>query len=154
MSSVCVLTPIVIGSWPAIAAAVTGALSAMGYASASVDPQRVRGSASGRESVETEVPESEVLAETLSRGEKLSFERDGVAIEIGVDDRGRCTVCASGEQLTKKQLKALGEEVAGRVVQQFTYHKLVNELKDRGYVIAEEKLAQDQSIQIKVRRGN
>jgi hypothetical protein len=32
MSTVCILTPIVIGSWPMIATAVAGAASAMGYA--------------------------------------------------------------------------------------------------------------------------
>ncbi|MFO0872452.1 MAG: hypothetical protein U0575_00585 [Phycisphaerales bacterium] len=152
MSHVCVLTPIVVGSWPAIAAAVTGALSAMGYA-ATVEGEETKARARSKERVETEVPNSEVMAETLARGEKLQFERDGVAIEIGVDDRGRCTVCASGAHLTKGALKRIGEEVAGRVVQQFTYHKLVNELKQRGYVIAEEKLAQDHSIQMRVRQG-
>jgi len=153
MSSVCVLTPIVIGSWPAIAAAVSGALASLGFSTVVGEEAAMRRRSDALEKVETEVPNSEVMAETLSRGERLRFERDGVTIEIGVDDRGRCTVCASGERLSKGQLKALGQEVAGRVVQQFTYHKLVTELKERGYVISEEKLAQDQSIQIRVRRG-
>lgn len=149
MSSVCVLTPIVVGSWPAIASAVLGAAGAMGFTIASAQNEiRQEG---GRRSVETEVPNSEVVAETLARGEKLRIQKDGVLIEFGVDHRGKCTVCASGEGHSKGELKRIGEEVAGRAVQQFAYHKLVNELKNRGYRIAQESIQQDQSIQLRVK---
>lgn len=149
MSSVCVLTPIVVGSWPAIATAVLGAAGAMGFTVISGESE-IEAEA-GRRSVETEVPNSEVVAETLARGERLRIEKDGVLIEFGVDDRGKCAVCASGEGVSKNELRRIGEEVAGRVVQQFAYHKLVNELKNRGYRIAQESVQQDQSIQLRVR---
>ncbi len=150
MSSVCVLTPIVVGSWPAISAAVLGAAGAMGFAVASADHDPVEVDPSRR--VETEVPNSEVLAETLSRGEKIRIVKGDITIEIGVDDRGKCTVCASGAR-SKADLRRIGEEVSGRIVQQFAYHKLVTELKSRGYQIAEESVTGDQSIQMRVRLG-
>jgi len=150
MSSVCVLTPIVVGSWPAISAAIFGAASAMGFSVASADhDNEVQG---GHRTVETEIANSEVLAETLARGEKVRIVKDGVTIEFSVDDRGHCTVCASGNR-SKAELKKIGEEVAGRVVQQFAYHKLVTELKQRGYDIAEESVGRDQSIQLRVQLG-
>jgi hypothetical protein len=151
MSTVCVLTPIVVGAWPTIATAVLGAAGALGFSA--LTPQDPVPSAPGRRRVETEVPESEVVSETLARGEKIRFQRDGVLIEFGVDERGQCTVCASGEGHTDAQLRRIGSEVAGRVVQQFTYHKLVTELKNRGYSIAEETVEGDQSIQLRVRLG-
>ncbi|MBK7404269.1 MAG: DUF1257 domain-containing protein [Phycisphaerales bacterium] len=151
MSSVCVLTPIVVGSWPAISAAVLGAAGAMGFAAVGAE-ERLPGP-TGRRRVETDVPNSEVVSETLARGEKIRFTRDGVSIEFGVDGRGKCTVCATGEGYTDAQLRRIGEEVAGRIVQQFTYHKLVSELKQRGYSIAEESVEGDQSIQLRVRLG-
>lgn len=151
MSSVCVLTPMVVGSWPAISAAVFGAAGALGFSTIGAEE---RAKAPGeRRRVETEVPNSDVVSETLARGEKIRFERDGVQIEFGVDDRGRCTVCATGKGYTDAQLKKIGREVAGRVVQQFTYHKLVAELKDRGYSIDQESVEGDQSIQLRVRAG-
>lgn len=151
MSTVCVLTPIVVGSWPSIASAVLGAAAAMGFTVASAEGEVAR--APGRRSVEMEVPNSEVVAESLARGEKVRIERNGVSVEVGVDERGKCTVCASGEGLSTVELRRIGEEVAGRVVQQFAYHKLVTELKSRGYQVAEERLQQDQSIQLRVRLG-
>jgi hypothetical protein len=153
MSTVCVLTPIVIGSWPSIASAVLGAAAAMGFSVASSNEEIIR-ETSGKRTVETEVPNSEVVAENLARGEKIRITKGGVVIEFGVDDRGKCTVCATGDGLSTAELRRIGEEVAGRVVQQFAYHKLVTELKVRGYQIAQESLQQDQSIQLRVRLGS
>jgi hypothetical protein len=147
MSSVCVLTPIVVGSWPAISAAILGAAGAMGFTVAGAESDFRR--ATGTTTVESEVPNSEIVADTLARGEKIGIERDGVRIEFGVDERGKCTVCASGSR-GKAELRRIGEEVAGRIVQQFAYHKLVSELKNRGYRIDQESVQRDQSIQLRV----
>ena len=65
MSSVCVLTPIVIGSWPAIAAAVSGALASLGFSTVVGEEAAMRRRSNALEKVETEVPNSEVMAETL-----------------------------------------------------------------------------------------
>lgn len=150
MSTVCVLTPIVVGSWPMIAAAVASAASAMGFTVAGTGQQQQQ-RATGAIRVETEVPDSRVVAESLSRGQKVRIEREGIAVEFGVDERGRCTVCVSGEGRSKAELQRLGDEVAGRVVQQFAYHKLMTELKRRNFRVVEESLQQDQSIQVRVR---
>lgn len=141
----------VVGSWPAITAAVIGAASSLGFSAIGAE-ERVS-ARSERRRVETEVPNSDVVSETLARGEKIRFERDGVQIEFGVDDRGRCMVCATGQGYSDGQLKKIGQEVAGRVVQQFTYHKLVSELKSRGFSIDRETIEGDQSIQLRVRGG-
>lgn len=152
MSTVCILTPIVIGSWPSIASAIVGAAGAMGFSvAASSEATPVRGSG---ERVETEVPNSQVLAEMMARGEKIRIERPGVVVEVGVDARGRCTVCTTGEKLSRAELKKLGEEVAGRVVQQFAYHKLMTELKSRGFSIERESVGTDQAIEVRVRMNS
>jgi hypothetical protein len=147
MSTVCILTPIVVGSWPAIAAAVAGAASAMGFSVAAGElPAR-----SGRaNSIETEVPNSQVLAEVLERGETIRISRGGVDVEFGVDDRGHCTACVRGPH-DAAALRQIGEEVTGRVVQQFAYHKLMSELKKRNYALVEESVERDASIQLRVR---
>ncbi|MHC4415673.1 MAG: hypothetical protein ACYS0G_10345 [Planctomycetota bacterium] len=149
MSTVCILTPIVIGSWPMISAAVVAAAGSMGFSVLGTEPVVDR--ASGTTRVETEVPNSQVVAEILRRGEKVRIEKDGVVIEFGVDERGACTVCVSGEGRREAELKRIGEEVAGRVVQQFAYHKLMTELKERNYSIVEESVEEDDSIQVRVR---
>jgi hypothetical protein len=152
MSTVCVLTPIVIGSWPMIAAAVAGAASSLGF-SVVGEEESTLSTVTGTNSVETAVPNSEIIAEEMAPGQKMRIERAGVAIEFGIDERGACTVCVTGEGRTRAELSAIGEEVAGRVVQQFAYHKLMAELKDRGYGVVDESMHEDDSIQVRVRLG-
>ncbi len=149
MSAVIVLTPIVVSSWPVISAAVMGAVTGMGFA--------VQGSTlheekqSSREKVETEIANSEIVADSMTPTEKIVVQKAGVTIEVGQDDRGRCTVCVSGQGQSKKQLKQIGEEVSGRIIQQFAYHKLVTELKHRNYNVVDEEVLADQSVRLRVR---
>ncbi|MBS0198290.1 MAG: hypothetical protein JSR77_16175 [Planctomycetes bacterium] len=150
MSSVCVLTPMVVGSWPLIANAIAGTAASLGFTIAQHEREFEIGGANETERVEAEVANSEVVAETMGRAEKMTIERGGVRIEFGVDDRGRCTVCASGKGMAKRQLKAIADEVAGKVVQQFAYHKLMTELKQRKFRVLNESVGTDQAIQIQV----
>jgi hypothetical protein len=146
MSSVSILTPIVIGSWPSIAAAVLGAAGAMGFTVAATTDRADPG-----DSVETELANSQVLSDLLARGEEVTIVKDGVTIRVGVDTRGKCRVCASGVGHSKAALRQIGQQVAGRIVQQFAYHKLMTELKTRGFRIEHESVAGDNSIQVRVR---
>lgn len=150
MSTVCILTPMVIGSWPMIASAVAAAASTLGYAVSSESENLGERKVSA--SVETEIPNSEVIAEALERGQSIRIEKPGVRIEFGIDERGACRVCVRGEH-DKASLRKIGEEVAGRVVQQFAYHKLMSELKARHYEVVQEDLAHDHSIQVRVKLG-
>jgi hypothetical protein len=151
MSAVCVLTPIVIGSWPMIATAVGGVAASLGFSVASAAGTREANESRNR--VETELANSEVLEDGVSRGQSITIEKDGVTVRIGRDERGRCTVCVAGDGLSKTELRAIGDEVSGRLIQQFAYHKLVTELKERRFEIVEEQMTADASIRMRVRVG-
>jgi len=150
MGAILVLTPLVVSSWPAITAAVAGAATAMGFsiATPSVDREKKR---STKKTVETEIEDSEIVAEAMERGQKMVVQKGDITIEFGQDARGACTVCVTGEKYSEKQLKQIGQDVAGRVIQQFAYHKLMTELKSRNYSIVDEQVLQDESIQVRVR---
>ncbi|MEX0887027.1 MAG: DUF1257 domain-containing protein [Phycisphaeraceae bacterium] len=151
MSAVCVLTPVVIASWPAIATAVAGVAASMGFSMASANYTLKRDdTADARTSVETEIAQSEVTDQVASN-QPIRIQRGGVTIEFARDSRGRCTVCTSGEGHSKAELRRIGEEVAGRLVQQFAYHKLMTELKQRNYDIIETQVSQDDTIHVRVR---
>ncbi len=149
MSAVCVLTPIVIASWPVISSAILGAAASLGFAVASAPlapaqrPQRKR-------RVETEIENSEVVADALHRGQTMVVRRGDITIEFGQDERGACRVCVTGEGQSERELRRIGEEIAGRVVQQYAYHKLVTELKKRNYKVTSEEVLADQSVHVRV----
>jgi hypothetical protein len=153
MSAVIVLTPVVIASWPAITAAVGGVAAALGYAlstdGAGLDRTRERALASEEVTIE----DAEAVAAGMQDCEPIVLERDGVRIEVRRDARGRCSVCASGRGHSKRQLRAMAEEVSGRIVQQYVYHKLLTELKEHEFeLLAQERLADD-SVRLQVRLG-
>lgn len=152
MSTICVMTPIVVGSWPMIANAVAGAAASMGFSVVTANAATADGvtESSQHERVEVDVPNSDVVSEGMGGEQKISITRDGVTLEFGIDARGRCTACASGKGVGKRRLKEIAEEVSGRVVQQFAYHKLMAELKERRFTIEEESVSGDQSIQLRV----
>jgi len=149
MGAILVLTPLVVAAWPAVAAAIMGAAASMGFAAATPTLSEEETTRATR--VETEIENSEVVAEQMNRGEKVVVTKDDITVEFGRDNRGACTVCVTGKNRAEKELRKIGEEIAGRVVQQYAYNKLMTELKRRNYSVVDEKVLQDQSIQVRIR---
>jgi hypothetical protein len=147
MSAVCVLTPIVVASWPALSAAIMGAAASMGF---SVQAAGAPAEKAAKRRVETNIPNSEILAEELQRGQRIVVQRGDITIEFGQDLRGACTVCVTGKNHSDAALRKIGDDVAGRVVQQFAYHKLMTELKSRNYTVLSENVLADESVQVRI----
>ena len=152
MSAVCVLTLIIIGSWPIIASAVTGVAAAMGFSIASSAEQaESRRKTSQQNQVVLEVPNSEIVAESIEDDESLVLVREDVRIVFRRNANGTCSACISGQGRSKAELESIGQEVTGRVVQQYAYNKLITELKRRNYSVVDEHVQEDESIHVRVR---
>lgn len=150
MSTVLVVTPLIIANWSVISAAVVGAVGTLGFAV-------VRDSASeSRHTTDTvrteiDIEDSEVLESAAGSGEELVVERDGVRAVFSRDARGALRVCMEGHGCSKAELKRIGEELIGRVTQQYVYHRVVTELKQRNMAIVNEEVAADRTVTIRVR---
>ena len=155
MSTVLVVAPIVVANWGVISAAVTAAVAATGFATIEAATEgRARGRAAAgaptnRE--EIEVADSEILADAATTGERIVVERGGVRAEFSRDARGALKVCMEGAGVSKAELRRLGEELVGRVTQQYVYHRLVSELGDRGVAIVDEQVTPDAAVKLRVR---
>jgi hypothetical protein len=152
MSSVLVIAPVVVASWPAISAAVTAAIGTMGFsvARASVTTASTT-STLNRANIDVE--ESEILAGTAGTEQKIVIERDGVRATFSRDARGRLKLCVEGSRLSDAELRKIGEEVMGRVTQRYVYGRIVAELEQRHVSIVDEHVGEDQSVKIRVRLG-
>ncbi len=153
MSSILVVTPLVVASWPLLSAAITAAVGTMGFAAAQHQGPRVRQMIDPKTRAEIEHEDSEILAGTAGSGEQMVVERDGIRAIFSRDARGALKLCIAGSGQSKAELKRLGESLVGRVTQQYAYHKLVSELKDRRMTIIQERVGDDQAIHIRVRSG-
>lgn len=150
MSTVLVITPILITSWPAITAAVGAAVATMGFTVAQdAVAQTNEGSGVSREEIEIE--DSEILEGTVGTDQKIIVERDGIRATFSRDARGGLRLCMEGHGMSKNQLRELGDELLGRVTQQYAYHKIVSELKNRNMTIVDEQVTDEKSVKIRVR---
>jgi hypothetical protein len=154
MSTVIVVAaPLVVASWPLLSAAITAAIGTMGFAAAQNQGPRVRQMIDPKTRAEIEIEDSEILEGSAGSGEQLVVERDGIRAIFSRDARGGLKLCVEGSGHSKAELKRIGETLVGRVTQQYAYHRLVSELKDRRMTILDERVGEDQAIHIRVRSG-
>jgi hypothetical protein len=152
MSAVVVVTPIVVASWPVITAAISAAIGTLGF-SIVQNAEHIEPNLHARRRTRTEidVADSEILAGSAGLAEELVVERDGLRAIFSRDERGALKLCLEGEGFSKSQLREIGEELIGRVTQQFVYHRVMSELKERRMHVVEEEMTQDRTIKIRVR---
>ena len=60
-------------------------------------------------------------------------------------------MCVEGEHLSKSELRQIGEELVGRVTQQYVYNKLMTELTERNVAVVDQEVTADQTIKIRIR---
>ncbi len=154
MSTVLILTPVIISSWPAITAAVAGAATALGFVMQKTTQEVMAGVQTQEEvqNVEVELADSEVLAQSLATNQQIVLNKGDIKIVVERDARGRCKVCASGKGHSKVEPKQVAEEFTQKLTQCFVYNKVMKELKGKNFQIVNEEVSQDQSIRINVRR--
>ncbi len=157
MSAVCILTPVVVAAWPAFSAAVAAAATSLGYSVVAEGVDRINqalqeNKATPRSEVELEIANSELVTGQLGRDQQIRVARGGVTVTFSRDARGRAKICVTGTGQTEEALRALGEELSQRVVQQYVYQRLMDELRARNFLVVEENVEADQAIRLKVRR--
>jgi hypothetical protein len=150
MSTVLVLTPIIIANWPAITAIVSAAVGTMGFSAVQgIKSQQSQVTGTTRE--EIEVDNSEILESAGGRGEEIVVEREGLRAVFTRDGRGSLRVCMEGHGHSKAELRKIGQELVDRVTQQYVYHRVITEMKQRNMHVVSEEVAEDRTVKIRVR---
>lgn len=151
MSTVMVITPIVIANWPAITAAVAAAVGTIGFTAVRESQADLERHSDETARAEIEVEDTEILPDAGGSGEEMVVERDGIIARFSRDARGALRVCVEGHGHSKAELKRIGEDLIGRVTQQYVYHRVVTELKQRNMAIVDEQVSDDRTVKIRVR---
>ena len=154
MSAVSILTPVVVAAWPVFSAVVAAAATSMGYTVVAdvldrVGPMTATAKTAGR--VELQIANTELVTDQLGRDQHITVTRGGVTVTFSRDARGQAKVCVNGVGETEEALRALGEELSQRVVQQYVYQRLIDECRARQFLVVEEEVEADKSIRLKVR---
>ena len=154
MSAVSILTPVVVAAWPVFSAVVAAAATSMGYTVVAdvldrVGPMTATAKTAGR--VELQIANTELVTDQLGRDQHITVTRGGVTVTFSRDARGQAKVCVNGVGETEEALRALGEELSQRVVQQYVYQRLIDECRARQFLVVEEEVEADKIIRLKVR---
>lgn len=149
MSCVCILTPVIIASWPQFSAAVVAAAATLGYATVSGTGSTT--TQERQQAVNLEISQSEIVTDQLGRGQQIKLTRAGVTMTFSRDARGKASLCVTGEGRTDDELRAIGEELSQRVVQKYVHQRLLDEARARGFNVVEEEVDENQAIRLKVR---
>jgi hypothetical protein len=157
MSVIFVVAPVVAGSWPIVSAAIIAASAALGYTASAriennLDALNSISVANAVRSIEMRMSDSQVVTDTLQRGESFTVEREGVTAVFRVDGRGQCQVHLSGVGVNEMALQSAGQELMDKVRQQFAYAQVMAELETRGFEVVHQEMEADQSIRIRVKR--
>jgi hypothetical protein len=154
MSSVSILTPVVVAAWPVFSAVVAAAATSMGYTVVAEVLDKVGPGTAVTQSarrVELQIANTELVTDQLGRDQHIAVSRGGVTVTFSRDARGQAKVCVNGVGETEEALRALGEELSQRVVQQYVYQRLIDECRARQFLVVEEEVEADKSIRLKVR---
>jgi hypothetical protein len=149
MSAVVVLAPIIVASWPVLTTAVVAAAASAGFRVRKEQVKAVQKKT--KNSVDLAMENSEVVADDLSPDQKIVVERDGVQVTFSRNARGSFRTCVEGD-LSKDELRKIGEDLSGRVIQQYVYRRLSQELGQNGFSTVSEEKAPDGAIRLHVRR--
>jgi len=149
MSCVCILTPVIIASWPQFTAAVVAAATTLGYTA--VTGNNSATAQERQQAVNLEIAQSEIVTNQLGRDQKISVTRGGVTVTFSRDARGKASVCVTGEGFTNEELRVFGEELSQRVVQKYVHQRLMDEIQARQFNVVEEAVDKDHTIRLKVR---
>lgn len=153
MSTIIILTPVIIGSWPAISAAIAAAAIGIGLSvKEEVQESCQEVEVDTNQVVEVELDNSEVLASQVASGKTMVLTKDGITLRITRDERGQCKICAEGKGYSKIELKQFAEEFGQKVTQCFIYNRTVSELKNKDFQMINEEVMDDGTIRVHVRR--
>jgi hypothetical protein len=144
---------VVIAAWPAFSAAVVAAATSLGYqvVSETAKHSRTTVALNQSNSINLEIEQSELVTSQLARDQHISVTRNDVTVTFSRDARGKASLCVTGSGQSEEALRALGEELSHRVVQQYVYQKLMDEIRARGFVVVEEETDENRAIRLKVR---
>ena len=148
-----VLLPLVTGpTWPILMVAIGATAAVMGYqAVKNANEAEDQNSLHADHSVLVEVPNADEVGGQLAVGASLSFAKDGVTVTFVRDTQGKISVKVEGHGKTDAELTRIGTEMAHGLVQQYAYHRIVTEMKERGMNVVGEEVDTDGTVRLQVR---
>lgn len=102
-----------------------------------------------KQRVEVDVDATEVPEELLNN--EIVLQRGDVTATLRIGPNGKLQVCMDSPNATKEQLEEEAKQLAGRLLQQYAYHRFMTECEQLNLPVLEQEVLEDNSIRIVVR---
>lgn len=153
MSGVVIIAPIVATvAWPILCSAAAAVMGNIGFSAVNAGVNsETEVTTDSKTRVELDLANNEEVSATLRRGERLVFAKDGLSVVFSRDLRGQLKICVEGHGYSKNDLELFGREIAGRVVQQYAYQRIIQEMAAKHLSIVDQSVDDQDTIHIKLR---
>lgn len=155
MSAVVLVAVPLMMAYPVLLSAAVAVASASGF---TLVEQTARSMAAMVETAETcdeiEMEAGEEFARALKSEGGFTLQKEDLKVIFAASRESRhvrMMVTGAGER-TREELKALGQEVMGNILQKYAYDRLMSELKKEGFSMVAEQVEEDRTIRLKVRK--
>ena len=147
MSGVFVMAPVLVAA-PVVMTAATAVAATMGFTLA-VQAVMTEETADEYNKAELDI-DSKGLTQLVNEQGSLVLTRGDATIRFFAG-KGRCQMHVIGKA-SEAELEALGQEVIDKMTQQYAYHRVMTDLKSRGFAAVEETQDEDGTIRLRLRR--
>lgn len=152
LGSIFVIVPAIATTWPALLPILLAAAGTLGYGLTQEQHYLQRDLKNKGTTIELELPNTEVVGESIGTGSQVLVSKDDVVVTFRVDHRGRCKISVWGKTRLATELRDIGTDISQKVIQQFAYNKVIKELPTKGLAVISEETTEQDSIQLTVRR--
>lgn len=152
LGSIFVIVPAIATTWPALLPILLAAAGTLGYGVTQEQRYLRRDLKTKGVTVELELPNTEVVGESLGTETQVQVAKDDVVVTFRVDHRGRCQIKVFGRNKMATELREIGTALSQKVIQQFAYNKVTKELPSKGLSIVNEETSEQDSIHLTVRQ--
>jgi hypothetical protein len=154
MSLVFIVIPVALG-YPALLGAAVAVASASGFTlieQAAGLLSKTSEKAASCEEIEME--SSAELADLLQAEGSFTLQKDDLEITfVKSQESGKVKMIVTGsEARPHEELQAIGRKVLDDIMQRYAYDRLMKELKDKGFQVAQESVESDGTIRFTVRK--
>ena len=98
--------------------------------------------------VATEAALTEVVAERCS----MTFEGPNIRMVVARDIRGKMTVTAHGEGISREEVSKQAEALLGKVRQQLAYRQVLQKMQQHGFQVSSESQQTDGTVRVHIRK--
>ena len=147
-----VIVPAIATTWPALLPILLAAAGTLGYGLTQEQRFLRRDLKNKGVTVELELPNTEVVGESIGTEVQVQVVKDGVVVTFRVDLRGKCQISVWGQNKLATELREIGTLISAKVIQQFAYNKVTKELPKKGLAVVNEETTEQDSIHLTVRR--